>query len=84
LLDLAGIGLDPTLFGGNQAAQFDIAAQQLAEQFVQVAHQIIEIDQLWFRRLFAGETEEVISQRRRTRSNSANLFEVFPDDMLCW
>ena len=63
LLELAGIGAGAADGGGEAGGEFDIFADERAEETLHVGDDGVDVDDLEFEKLFAAEGEELASER---------------------
>src|SRR5712671_6784740 len=72
LLDLTGIGARTADVGGEGGGEFDIFADERAEETLQVQDDNVDVDNLKFKMLFAAEGKELTGERGGAIGGLAN------------
>ena len=76
LLELARVDQHGLQVGGERAVQLDVLAERATQQLLDVAYDVVDIDDLGLDDLTPGEGEQLVGQVRRPLAGQANLLDV--------
>src|ERR1700730_659808 len=73
LLELAGVGFDAAEGIAEAQAEFDVLADQAAEELAHIGDKFVEVEDLWLKDLHAAECEHLAGEGSGTVGRFANL-----------
>ena len=79
LLHLSRIDQHRAQIGGQRAVQLDMLPERAAQQLLDVADDVVDVDDLRLHDLAAGEREQLVGQVRGPLGGQADLLDVRVD-----